>query len=92
MALPTPPIVWAKAAAKHPSPPPSIVPIPRFKPLLSVAPDHRYKKLIMFKVKLDIYTIKQGKLRQTCKELEDDHNSHYGPHGIIPNLLIQRIE
>ena len=48
IALPIPPIAWAKAAAKHPNPPPSIVPIPRFKPLLSVAPDrYNYYQIIM---------------------------------------------
>lgn len=43
MLLPTPPTSSAKAAAKHPNPPPNTVPIPRFKPLLSVAPIVFYK-------------------------------------------------
>ena len=36
---PIPPTFWAKNAAKQPKPPPAIVPIPRFKPFPSVAPD-----------------------------------------------------
>lgn len=36
--LPTPPRFWATTAAMQPSPPPNIVPIPRFKPLPNVAP------------------------------------------------------
>lgn len=42
IAWPTPPTSSAKTAAKHPNPPPSMVPIPRFKPLLSVAPIYIY--------------------------------------------------
>ena len=42
MALPALPVfwakLWAKSAARQPKPPPKIVPIPRFRPLLSVAP------------------------------------------------------
>lgn len=38
--LPTPPMLRAKTAAKHPIPPPTIVPIPRLKPFPSVAPVH----------------------------------------------------
>lgn len=37
--LPTPPMLCAKIAAKHPNPPPTMVPIPRFKPFPSVAPN-----------------------------------------------------
>lgn len=36
--LPSPPMLCAKTAAKHPNPPPTIVPIPRLKPFPSVAP------------------------------------------------------
>lgn len=36
--LPTPLALSASIAATHPNPPPAIVPIPRFNPLLSVAP------------------------------------------------------
>lgn len=36
--LPTPPIFCANVAAKHPNPPPTIVPIPRLNPFPSVAP------------------------------------------------------
>lgn len=32
-------LLFARIAAKHPNPPPTIVPIPRYIPLLSVAPD-----------------------------------------------------
>lgn len=38
-ALPISPNSSAKIAAKHPNPPPNIVPIARFMPLLSVAPE-----------------------------------------------------
>jgi hypothetical protein len=38
--LPTPPMFCAKIAAKHPNPPPTIVPIPRLKPFPSVAPNY----------------------------------------------------
>ena len=41
IALPIPPNSSANIAAKHPNPPPNMVPIARFMPLLSVAPDIR---------------------------------------------------
>lgn len=40
--LAMPPISAAKTAAKHPNPPPNNVPIPRFMPLLNVAPAPNY--------------------------------------------------
>ena len=39
IALASPPRSWAKALAKHPNPPPKMVPNPLLSPLLSVAPD-----------------------------------------------------
>ena len=41
MELPTPPRLWPKTAAMQPSPPPIAVPIPRLKPLPSVAPAYQ---------------------------------------------------
>lgn len=43
MALPTLLASWAESAARQPNPPPKIVPIPRFRHLLSVPPEIRSK-------------------------------------------------
>lgn len=43
-ALPVPPISWDKSATREPSPQPRIVPAPRFKPLLIVAPENIINK------------------------------------------------
>ncbi|KAJ0112067.1 hypothetical protein Patl1_03406 [Pistacia atlantica] len=37
-------------------------------------------------------TTKLKVYKPTCEELKDDDNSHYSPHGVLSNLLVQRIK
>lgn len=76
-----------------------MVPNPRFKPLLSVAPEtsmlgtQTYVNLCANNQELELKLMNQSsKPDYTCKELEDDDDGHYSPHGIFSDLFIERVE